>query len=172
MAESKPQTLSPEGGSCHDSFNTASDNSQEETVCTIKKKENWGLEEEQCIVREGDINEQMIKDKSPEDSHSSGVEKQRTSSIDNESGTSVNSCDTAGTDSMNTVDVSKSTEDTSRTKTNDSKSSSVNDSKGAKVGVGNGIGQRLHQGTAASRARQGKKVRWCLCQIARSLGLF
>ena len=124
----------------------------------IKKKENWGLEEEQCIVREGDINEPMIKDKSPEENHSSGGEKQRTSSIDNESGTSVNSCDTAGTDSMNTVDVSKSTEDTSRTKASESKSSSVNDSKGAKVGVGNGIGQRLHQGTAASRARQGKKV--------------
>merc|ERR1719370_2286991 len=57
---------------------------------------------------------------------------------------------------MNTVNVSKSIEDTSKTKANDSKSSSVNDSKGAKVG--SGIGQRLHQGTAASRARQGKKA--------------
>ena len=160
MAERKPRTLSPEGGSCHDekssSFNTASDNSQEETVCTIKKKENRGLGEEQCIEKEGEQNEQMIKDsidKIPED------EKQRTSSVDNESGTSVNSCDTAETDSMNTLNVSKSMENTYKTGANDSKSSSVNDSKGAKGGSGNGIGQRLHQGTAASRARQGKKVR-------------
>ena len=162
MAESKPQALSPEGGSCHEkssSFNTASDNSQEETVCTIRKREKRGLEEEHCTRREGEQNEQIIKglkDKSSEDSHSSG-DKQRTSSNDNDSGTSLNSCDTAGTDSMNTVNVSKSIEDTSKTKANDSKSSSVNDSKGAKVG--SGIGQRLHQGTAASRARQGKKVR-------------
>ena len=166
MAESKPQALSPEGGSCHEnssSFNTASDNSQEETVCTIKKKESGGLMEEHCIRKEGDQNEEMIKglkDNSPEDSHSSDGEKQRTSSNDHDSGTSLNSCHTAGTDSMNTVDVSKG--NTSKTKANDSKSSSVNDSKGAKAGAGTGIGQRLHQGTAASRARQGKKVMYCL----------
>lgn len=120
MAEN--QIHSSDGGSCLEgsgSFNTASDNSQEETVCTIRKKKSRAPEKEYC-------NKSDLKD----------------------------SLENAEIESINTVNGSNSIGDTSKTKANDSKSSTANDSKGA----GKGAGQRLHQGTAASRARQGKKV--------------
>jgi len=136
------------------SFNTASDNSQEETVATIKKK-NSAPEEDHCIKSEQDPKDE----RSLENNQLSG-EKERSSSFDNNSGASVNSCDNTETDTTNTSDGSKSIGDTSKkSEGNASKGGRVNDSKGAiKEGVVKGIGQRLHQGTAASRARQGKKA--------------
>jgi len=160
MADGSPENPLPEGGDCFDnssSFNTASDSSQEETVATIRKKENGAPEEEHCNKIEQDLKDE----KSPENSHHND-EKQRSSSIEDGCGASVNSCDYTETDSINTVDSSKSIGDTSKkSEGNESKGSTsrVNDSKGAvKEGAGKGIGQRLHQGTAASRARQGKKA--------------
>ena len=161
MADGSPENPLPEGRDSFDnssSFNTASDSSQEETVATIRKKENGAPEEEHCNTIEQDLKDE----KSPENSDHNG-EKQRSSSIEDGCGASVNSCDYTETDSMNTVDSSKSIGDTSKkSEGNESKGSTsrVNDSKGAvKEGAGKGIGQRLHQGTAASRARQGKKVK-------------
>ena len=160
MADSSPENPLPEGRDSFDnssSFNTASDSSQEETVATIRKKDN-SAPEEHC----NKIEQDMKDEQSPENNHHNG-EKQRSSSIEDGCGTSVNSCDNTETDSMNTVDSSKSIGDTSKkSEGNESKGSTsrVNDSKGAaKEGAGKGIGQRLHQGTAASRARQGKKVK-------------
>ena len=157
MADGGLGNLSPEGGDKSSSFNTASDTSQEETVSTIRKKEKSAPEEEHCIRSEQDSTDE----KSPE-IDSRNCEKQRSSSsFDNDCGASVNSCDNTEADSINTVDSSKSIGDLSKKiEANESKGSRVNDSKGSiKEGAGKGIGQRLHQGTAASRARQGKKVK-------------
>ena len=139
MADRSHGNLSLVGGNGIDdtsSFNTASDSSQEEMVSTVKKKEKSAIKEESCNGSE-------------QGSDNSNGEKQ-SSRNENDSRASVNSYD-----SINTENGSKSIGDISKkSEANDSRGSRGNDSKGS----GKGIEQRLHQGTAASRAKQGKKV--------------
>ena len=160
MADGNHQFLSPEEKCRQDSssFNTASDESQEE-VNTVRKKDNGNRSEEgHRNSRGGDEKEEMkdLEDIKTEESHRLS-DRQMTLSTD-DSGASVKSCHAADADSTNEGAGSKSIVDRSKSRANKSASSTSSDSRGAKDGAVKGIGQRLHQGTAASKARQGKKV--------------
>ena len=158
MDESNQKHLSLEGEKLDaesSSFDTASDNSQEEKVSTVKKRD---FDKAVSLNGESDASENVggIKNRS------------RLNDIDGEN----------SSDNSNLVDSSKSSTgndlkrnsfDTSRAdRVDDSKDSTGSDPRKISLNKSKGIEHRLHQGTAASKARQGKKVRRmhlrvCLC---------
>ena len=153
MDEGNPKHLSAEGESS--SFDTASDNSQEEKVSTVKRRDldksvppNCGSDASENV---GDIKNQS-----------------RLNDFDGEN-SSENSNLVDSSNSSTGNDLKRNSSDTSRADiVDDSKDSTGNDNKKISINKSKGIGQRLHQGTAASKARQGKKVRRtyfrvCLC---------
>jgi len=143
MDGSNQKHLSPEGGKLDEessSFDTVSDNSQEEKVLTVKKRD--------CDNGESEASENVgdIKNRS------------RLNDFDGEnSSDNSNLVDSSKSSTGN--DLKRNSSDTSRADiVDDSKESTGNDSKKTSLNKSKGIGQRLHQGTAASKARQGKKA--------------
>ena len=155
MDGSNPKHLSPEGESS--SFDTASDNSQEEKVSTVKKRDFDKAVPPNC-ESEASENVGDIKNRS------------RLNDFDGEN-SSENSNLVDSSNSSTGNDLKRNSSDTSRADiVDDSKDSTGNDNKKISINKSKGIGQRLHQGTAASKARQGKKVRRshlrvCLCNV-------
>ena len=155
MDGSNPKHLSPEGESS--SFDTASDNSQEEKVSTVKKRDFDKAVPPNC-ESEASENVGDIKNRS------------RLNDFDGEN-SSENSNLVDSSKSSTGNDLKRNSSDTSRADiVDDSKDSTGNDSKKISINKSKGIGHRLHQGTAASKARQGKKVRRshlrvCLCNV-------
>ena len=149
MEGSNQKHLSPEGEKPNEescSFDTVSDNSQEENVSTVKKRD---FDKAVPLSSESDVSENVgdIKNRS------------RLNDFDGEnSSDNSNLVDSSKSSTGN--DLKRNSSDTSRADiVDDSKDSTGNDSKKISINKSKGIGQRLHQGTAASKARQGKKVR-------------
>ena len=144
MDESNPKHLSPEGGKLDEessSFDTVSDNSQEEKVLTVKKRDCDNSESEASRNVGGIKNRSRLNDFDGENSSDNS-----------------NLVDSSKSSTGN--DLKSNSSDTSRADmVDDSKDSTGNDLKKISLNKSKGVGHRLHQGTAASKARQGKKVR-------------
>lgn len=140
MDESNSKFLTPELGDESSSFDTANDNSQEERVLTVKKRD--------CDNGESEASENVgdIKNRSRPNDKDSENSSDNSNLVDSSKSSTGN-------------DLKRNSSDTSRADiVDDSKDSTGNDSKKTSINKSKGIGQRLHQGTAASKARQGKKA--------------